>query len=154
MSARRAGDWRRRASEVWRLLRGASSPARLGLSVGIGLFIGSLPLYGLHVWLCVVVCLPFRLDVVAACLATNVSNPFVAPFLILAEVELGSYLLHGRAASFDPSQPSLQAITGLLYEVALGGVLIGMFLAIVGGSCVALIARRARRRAMLAPPAR
>lgn len=142
--SRRIDQGRRRAGELWRLLRGAGSPARLGVSVGVGLFIGCLPLYGLHVWLCLAVCLPLRLDAVAACLASDVSNPFVAPFLIVAEVELGSYVLHGRSASFDLSQARLRDITGLLYEAALGGVLIGMLLAVAGGLSVALLARRSR----------
>jgi uncharacterized protein (DUF2062 family) len=146
-------EWRRRASDVWRSLRGVSSPVRLGVSVGVGLFIGSLPLYGLHMWLCLAVCLPLRLDSVAACLASNVSNPFVAPFLILAEVELGSYLLHGVPASFDLSQARLRGITGLLYEAALGGVMIGALLGVVGGLSVALLARQARRRPTHPPPA-
>jgi uncharacterized protein (DUF2062 family) len=139
----RGGAWRRRARECWRLLRGKSSPVRLGVSVGIGLFIGSLPLYGLHVWLCLALCLPLRLDGVAACLASNISNPFVAPFLILAEVELGSYLLHGEPASFDLSLAKLHTISHVLYEAALGGVLIGTLLALSGGVAVALLARRA-----------
>jgi uncharacterized protein (DUF2062 family) len=138
----RVATWRGRARESWRLLRGKSSPARLGVSVGIGLFIGSLPLYGLHLWLCLALCLPLRLDAVAACLASNISNPFVAPFLILAEVELGSYLLHGERASFDLSQAKLHIITHVLYEAALGGILIGTLLALAGGVAAALLARR------------
>jgi uncharacterized protein (DUF2062 family) len=142
--------WRRRASDLWRSLRGASSPTRLGVSVGVGLFIGSLPLYGLHVWLCLGLCLMLRLDAVAACLASNISNPLIAPFLIFAEIEVGSYLLHGKFAAFELPQATLRSIGAFMYEAALGGVLIGALLAGVGGFCVALIARRARRAAALA----
>ena len=49
-----------------------------------------LPLYGLHFPLCLAVCLPLQLDVVVAYLAANISNPLVAPFLVTAEVEIGS----------------------------------------------------------------
>jgi uncharacterized protein (DUF2062 family) len=147
-----SGEWRRRAAGLWRSLRGAGSPARLGASVGVGLFIGCLPLYGLHVWLCLAVCLPLRLDSVAACLASNISNPFVAPFLIFAEVELGSYLLRGEAASFDLSQAKLSGIADFLYEAAVGGILVGALLALVGGLSVALVARRARRGEGALPP--
>jgi uncharacterized protein (DUF2062 family) len=148
---RGAREWRGRVSGLWRSLRGTGSPTRLGISVGIGLFIGSLPIYGLHTWLCLAVCLPLRLDAVAACLASNISNPLVAPFLILAEVTLGSYLLHGEAAPFDLSEATLAGIRELLYEAALGGVLIGAFFALVGGSSVALLSRRARRAATPTP---
>jgi uncharacterized protein len=142
----RIDTWRRRGRELWSSLRGRGSPARLGVSVGVGLFIGCLPLYGLHVWLCLAICLPLRLDAVAAGLASNVSNPFVAPFLIVAEVQLGSYLLRGEPASLDLSRATLQGIADLLYEAALGGVIIGALLALLGGWCVALLARRAAER--------
>lgn len=143
----RGDDLRRRVRELWGVLRGRGSPARLGVSVGVGLFIGCLPLYGLHVWLCLASCLPLRLDSVAAGLASNVSNPLLAPFLILAEVQLGSHLLHGKSASFDLSQATLQGIATLLYEAALGGVIVGALIAIVGGWCVAVLARQAQARA-------
>ncbi len=147
----RIDGWRCRARELWSLLRGRGSPARLGVSVGVGLFIGCLPLYGLHVWLCLALCLPLRLDAVAACLASNVSNPFVAPFLILAEVQLGSYLLHGEPASFELSRGALHGIADLLYEAALGGVIVGAVFAFVGGWCVARLAHRAQVRAQALP---
>ena len=56
--------------------------------MGVGLFIGALPLYGLHFPLCAAVCLPLRLDLVAAYLAAQVSNPFVAPFLVFSTVSV------------------------------------------------------------------
>ena len=92
----RVGERRSRFARLLRLLRGSGSPRRVGLSVGLGLFIGCLPLYGFHLPLCLVVCIPFGLDAVLAYVAANISNPLVAPFLVLSEVVIGSWLLHGH----------------------------------------------------------
>ncbi|MFO7178768.1 MAG: DUF2062 domain-containing protein [Pseudomonadota bacterium] len=126
---------------LWQRLRGVGSPARLGASVGLGLFIGCLPLYGLHLPLCLLVCLPFRLDVVAAYLAAHVSNPLFAPFLLLAEAELGAIVL-GRL----PITTTLESMSELgwdeiLVRTAVGSVVLGALLGASGGALAAGIAR-------------
>lgn len=141
-----AGGPRNRLSALWRALRGQGSPARLGFSVGLGLFIGCQPLYGLHLPLCVLVCLPFRLDAVVAYLAANISNPLVAPFLLLAEVEIGSLLLHGAPVAFDLAAARQAGIAGFVEEAALGSIVLGAVLGLLGGMIAAAIARRGRGR--------
>lgn len=126
---------------LWQRLRGAGSPARLGISVGLGLFIGCLPLYGLHLPLCLLVCLPFRLDVVAAYLAAHVSNPLFAPFLLVAEAELGAVVL-GRlplTAAFESA--SELGWDEILVRTAVGSVVLGAVLGAAGGALAAGIAR-------------
>ena len=127
---------------LWRALRGQGSPSRLGLSVGVGLFIGCQPLYGLHLPLCVLVCMTFRLDAVVAYLAANISNPLVAPFLLVAEVELGSLLLDGHVAAFDLATARATGIAGLVEQALFGSALLGTVLGLVGGLFAARIARR------------
>lgn len=135
---------RARLSALWRALRGQGSPTRLGLSVAVGLFIGCQPLYGLHLPLCLLVCMPFRLDAVVAYLAANISNPLLAPFLLIAEVELGSLLLHGAPVAFDLAAARTTGIAGFARQAALGSVLIGALLALVGGSVASAISRRSQ----------
>jgi len=135
---------RARAAAIWRLLRGAESPARLGVSVGIGLFIGTLPLYGLHLPLCLVICLPLRLDMPMAYLAANISNPLMAPFLVLAEVQLGALLLRGESLPFSLEAARRVGVAGLMMEAMVGGVVLGAVLALLGGLVAFGIARRGR----------
>jgi uncharacterized protein (DUF2062 family)/predicted TPR repeat methyltransferase len=138
---------RERFRLLWRKLRGGSlSPLRAGASVALGLFIGSLPLYGLHLPLCLLLCLPLRLDVVVAYLAANVSNPFVAPFLVTAEIEVGSLLLTGATIPFDVEQARRTGITGFVLQAALGSLVVGSALAVVGGALAYAIANRRRAR--------
>src|SRR5450432_766125 len=128
------GAARLRFGRVWRRLRGGrQSPARLATAVAAGLFIGSLPLYGLHFLLCLLLCLPLGLDFVVAYLAANISNPFVAPFLITLEVEVGSLLTTGQHAAFTLARAKQTGILGFAWQAGVGSVLVGLAFAAIGG---------------------
>src|SRR5262245_4130116 len=119
---------------LWRILRGGeSSRGKVAASLGLGLFIGCLPVYGFHFPLCLAGCLLFRLDLVLAYLAANVSNPFIAPFLVTLEVEVGSYLLHGVPAAFDPAHARSLGASGFFKQALAGSVAVGAALAALGG---------------------
>jgi len=125
-----------------RRLRGERSPRRLGLSVGFGLFIGCLPVYGLHLPLCLAVCLPLRLDAVAAYLAANVSNPLLAPFLLFASAQIGSLLLTGAPLELDLDSLRATRPADIAASTVLGSVVLGAGLGAAGGTLAALLARR------------
>jgi uncharacterized protein (DUF2062 family)/2-polyprenyl-3-methyl-5-hydroxy-6-metoxy-1,4-benzoquinol methylase len=136
-------------SRLWRILRGGeASPWRLAASVAIGLFIGCLPLYGLHLPLCLGACLLLRLDAVVAYLAANISNPLFAPFLLTAEVEIGSLILTGQHAAFDVERAREVGIVGFVSQAAVGGLVVGLFLALVGGMAAYALAPRRPRKTM------
>jgi uncharacterized protein (DUF2062 family) len=124
-------------------MRGGGSPFELGVSVAIGLFVGCLPLYGLHFPLVLLACWPFGLDVVAAYLAAQISNPWFAPFLVALEARIGALVLGRRT-------PRLEELgvgqLGELFECALvGGLALGVALGLVGGTVTWFVASRARR---------
>ncbi len=128
---------------IWRRLRGTrQSPARIALAVAIGAFIGCLPVYGLHFFLCAALCLPFGLDLVLAYLVANVSNPLFAPFLLSLEVEIGSLLLTGQHAAFSVERAKRTGILGFAQQAALGSVLVGAGLAALGSAIAFFVARR------------
>jgi uncharacterized protein (DUF2062 family)/2-polyprenyl-3-methyl-5-hydroxy-6-metoxy-1,4-benzoquinol methylase len=118
---------------VWRRLRGTRGSAlRAALAVAIGLFIGCQPLYGLHFVLVLLVCVPLRLDAALSYLVANISNPLVAPFLIVAEVETGSFVMSGHWVKLDVEQARATGAAGFAGQLALGGVLVGAVLALIG----------------------
>lgn len=93
----------RRLQVAWRRLRGgALSPGRAAASIAVGLFVGCLPLYGVHSVIVLAICIPLRLDAAIAYFAAHISNPVTAPFLFALELQLGSHLLtgHGTELSF------------------------------------------------------
>jgi SAM-dependent methyltransferase len=114
----------------------------VALAVGSGLFIGSLPVYGLHFFLCLLWCLPLGLDFVATYLAANISNPIVAPFLITLEVEVGSLVTTGHHAAFTLARAKQTGVLGFVFQAGIGSVFVGLGLAAIGASAAYLVARR------------
>ena len=130
-------------ARIWRRLRGTrQSPARVALAVALGLFIGCLPVYGLHFLLCCLVCLPFGLDLLLCYLVANISNPFVAPFLITLEVELGSLLTTGEHAGFTLARARQTGVLGFLWQASVGSVFVGAGLGALGSAIAYVLARK------------
>lgn len=134
MSAPTSNERRRHPLRfLWRYLRGSSE--RRGVvsaSVGCGLFIGCLPVYGLHLPLCLLVCVPLRLDAVLAYVAANISNPLIAPILLFAEVQVGSWLLQGEWLALRVEELERRGLTGLVAQAALGSLVVGLAVAALG----------------------
>lgn len=129
--------------QLWRRLRGGRLTRRRAAgSVAAGLFIGSLPLYGLHFPLCVAVCVPLSLDLVTAYVAANISNPFVAPFLVVAEVQVGALILEGHFVPFSIEQARAAGVGGFVAQAALGSVVVGGLLALVGALLATLVVKQ------------
>jgi len=140
------GGLRRNLARIWRRLRGVrQSPARIALAVGSGLFIGCLPVYGLHFLLCLLWCLPLGLDFVATYLAANISNPFVAPFLVTLEVEVGSLVTTGHHAAFTLARAKQTGILGFAVQAAVGSLFVGAALAAIGAGTAYWLARKQHR---------
>ena len=128
---------------LWRRLRGErKSRARVALAVGSGVFIGCLPVYGLHFFLCLLWCLPLGLDFVATYLAANISNPFVAPFLITLEIEVGSLVTTGHHAAFTLARARQTGIWGFAWQAGVGSIFVGSGLALLGAGVAYVLASR------------
>ncbi len=131
---------------IWhRLHTSHLSPRVVAMSVGIGLAVGLLPVYGLHGVLVVAVCVPLRLDSVLAFAATLVSNPVTYPLLVVAELKLGEVMLGTSSLSVE------QLMAGQGWSVAgwqlLAGTAALAFGVGIPGACVAwAIARHWQRR--------
>ena len=69
--------------------------ARESAAIGLGAFIGCLPIFGLHLAVCIALGWLLRLNRLKMYLAANISNPLVAPFLLFTELQVGSFLRRG-----------------------------------------------------------
>jgi len=141
------------ARRLWRvMITWQATPARLAVAVGVGLLIGSVPIYP-HTLICVVVCVLFRLNVVVAWLGTNISNPLVAPFLYFVQIQVGFLLLEGRFGVLslaDMRALGLAAVLQKFFVYCLAGsALVGPAIGAAAGGLayVALKRRQARRGA-------
>jgi uncharacterized protein (DUF2062 family)/2-polyprenyl-3-methyl-5-hydroxy-6-metoxy-1,4-benzoquinol methylase len=141
-------------SRIWRRLRGTrQSPPRVALAVALGLFIGCLPVYGLHFLLCSLICVPFGLDLLLCYLVANISNPLVAPFLVTLEVELGSLVTTGQHAAFTLARARQTGILGFVWQAGVGSVFVGSGLAALGAAIAYAVASRAKHTTSDAPTA-
>lgn len=133
---------------AWRELRGSElSAGRAAAAVAMGLFIGSQPIFGCHTPLVLVFCLRFQLDVVIAWVAANISNPFFAPALLTAELQVGAYLRTGRWLRLDDEKMSwMQALSRFPEYMLLGGPVVGLALAVLGGALIFGAVALKRRR--------
>src|SRR5690606_17328254 len=97
---RRGRDWDRREivafrfelraslGRAYRRIRGSDlTPLRFALSLAVGLWVGCLPLYGVHFFLCALLTLPLRLNFLVAYAAAHISIPPTVPFLWFAALQ-------------------------------------------------------------------
>ena len=104
---------------------------------------GVQPLYGLHLLLCLVICLPFRLDALLAYAAANISNPLLAPLIVLSEIQIGSLIVDGKLLTIHVLPMRGHAVGHLALQLGVGSVLLGAVLSALGGSMAAMIAHYA-----------
>ncbi|HEY4117538.1 MAG TPA: DUF2062 domain-containing protein [Byssovorax sp.] len=141
---------------------GSATPSRLALAVAVGLFVGSLPIFGCHLPILLGLCLYLQFDGAVAYLAANVSNPFVAPALLTLEVEVGAYVKTGHWLP-PPRQVVVSDVGRFAADLFVGAPIVALGLAVAGGAITlgvaAAVARvrpsRVRRRYQLpadAPP--
>jgi uncharacterized protein (DUF2062 family) len=117
-----------------------AGPGRETAAVAVGVFIGCLPLYGLHLLLCWGTASILRLNRLKVYLAANISNPLIAPWLIVAEVEVGAWLRRGAFHELTPHAIRSTALGVFASDLLIGGPAVAAFLAIV--SAVATHATR------------
>jgi len=125
--------WREELKRAWGELRGPrASPGRAAVSVAIGLFVGALPIFGCHTLLVLVLCIWWQLDGALAWVASNVSNPLLAPALLTVEVQIGVWLCAGAPLDRELNRPgALRHVVGYLLA---GAPLAGLGLAAFGGA--------------------
>jgi len=136
------------------ILLDRQNPRRLALSVAIGVFWGLTPFWGLHTVMTLLSCAVFRLNVPAAIGGTFVTNPWFAPFVIFASLEIGNRLLYHRAALVtlaeirtlvrDPDW--MLAYRELLVPYFWGSLVLSILLALCAFLGVWLLARSLRNR--------
>lgn len=98
-------------------------------AVAVGVFIGCLPVYGFHLLICWAVGFAFGLNRLKMYLASNISNPLVAPWLLFAEVQAGAWLRRGAFHPLTLQEMRTTGAVGLGFDLLIGSVLVGGALA-------------------------
>ncbi len=123
-------------------VREPGSSARIGVSAGVGFFIGLSPAWGYQILLTLVACHRLRLSKTVALLAAHISLPPFIPFIIYTSLVIGRLLL-GQDAGRAPTSLELEAHD--LPAWILGSLSLGATVGVVGGLLVYLLVLSARR---------
>src|SRR6476660_7317340 len=103
--------------------------ARETAAVALGVFIGCLPLYGLHLPICWVLGFVLGLNRLKMYFAANVSNPFIAPWLLFAEVQIGAWMRRGTFHAITRDSITSAGLAVLGMDALVGSVFVGALLA-------------------------
>jgi len=122
----------------------ADTPARQSAAVGIGIFIGCLPIYGLHLPLCLATGRLARLNRLKMYLAANISNPVFAPLLLFLSVQTGSVLRRGQAYALSIAAVADAGPWRFGQDLLVGSATVGLLLGIAGALVAWTIARPPR----------
>lgn len=132
---------------AWARIRGGElTPFRAAASVFVGVLVGTTPLYGLHFLLVMGICLPLRLDVAIAYVASNVSLPIFAPFINVSEVQIGAWLRTGSFIHFDKADFEARGPFDYARELVLGTLVVSPVSAFVASVLAYGVAWTSRRR--------
>jgi hypothetical protein len=120
-------------------------PARVASAVGLGLFCGIAPFWGLQMITAAALAHWLRLNKATALLACNISIPPVAPFIIYGATVLGHWLFTGKVLAISPAQ--IRAHAGeFLWQWFVGSFVLATVVAAVGIFTTYFAARLWRRQ--------
>jgi uncharacterized protein (DUF2062 family) len=126
--------WRRALDEH-------STPREVAWSVGVGVFSGCTPFFGLHMWIALALATLFRLNRVWAFLGSRVSSNLIYVWIAFAEIELAHRLRTGAWATLAPRDALVHG-KELLGDWLLGSGVVGAALAAATGLLAYALARR------------
>jgi uncharacterized protein (DUF2062 family)/SAM-dependent methyltransferase len=103
-------------------------------AVALGVFIGCLPVYGFHFLMCWSLGLVLRVNRLKVYLAANISNPLVAPWLVVAEIEAGAWLRRGTFHAVAPRAMNNSNAAVFGADLLVGSLVVGAVLATVAAT--------------------
>jgi uncharacterized protein (DUF2062 family)/SAM-dependent methyltransferase len=108
-----------------------SGREREAAAMGVGAFIGCLPVYGAHLLLVIAVGRWLGLNRMRMYIAANISNPLVAPVLILAEIQAGAFIRRG--AVHDLTLSAVRATDPWIFgiDLVIGSLVVGVVIGVV-----------------------
>jgi len=116
------------------LLKSNTTPRMIALGVSLGVFIGVIPIYGLHSILAVILAFLIpRTNKIALLLGANISLPPVIPFITWAGYEMGRLILPKKYPSLSLeyfNNFSSQKIIDFYFPLFIGSIILGLIFAV------------------------
>jgi len=135
----------------YRFIRLQATPESLARGVALGLFISTTPTFGVQTFIALFLAAILRCSKLAAVVAAQLSNALTAPFIFLGTYYLGAVImdrpfdqakLNGLMDGFEWGDvwtsglsafvPLWEGFRGVFVSLWVGGLIVGMVLAIIG----------------------
>jgi uncharacterized protein (DUF2062 family) len=128
---------------VYQLRTEGGGAARDALAIAVGVFVGCSPFYGFHLAICWVLGWVLRLNRLKMYLAANVSNPLLAPALILSELQVGAWIRRGQFHQLTLETVRSTDPWTFGADTLVGSAIVGALLAAIVGLATWLVTRTA-----------
>ena len=124
----------------------AQDPLRLSLAVGLGLFFGIVPIWGLQTVIAATLAHRLRLNMAITLLAANISLPPMVPFLLYAGTALGHWMFTGELLKVALGEMTMARARGYVWQWLVGSLVLAVVVAGLGIVVTYVIARMVRRK--------
>lgn len=124
----------------------AQEPGELSLAVGIGLFFGIVPIWGFQMIAAAAVAHRCRLNKAITLLASNISAPPLAPFVVYGGLVLGHWLFTGKVMHITPDQVNMANVREYFGQWFVGSVALAVLAAAAGTLLTYAGARLVRKK--------
>jgi uncharacterized protein len=140
-------SWRRTCGLWSQAKREHSTPREMAWSVAVGVFCGTSPFIGLHMWMALGLATVLRLNRLWAFVGSRVSTSILIVWIAFSEIELAHRLRAGAwmAVSFAPTAHVLDHGWQVFGDWFLGWTMVGTMLATLVGLLALGVARRWER---------
>lgn len=128
----------------------AQEPAKMAGSVGVGLFFGIAPIWGVQLLAALWTAHKLRLNKAVTAVAANISIPPMVPFILLGSMTLGHWLVTGKRFEFVTKSMSnaewLAMAKAHFWEWVLGSFALAIGVSVIGTILTYGIARVVRKK--------
>jgi uncharacterized protein (DUF2062 family) len=133
----------------------AHSPGPMSLAVGLGLFVGIVPIFGFQMMIAAALAHRWRLNKAITLLASNITIAPFAPFIYCGAMMLGHWLFTGEVMEITPSHMTWAHAREYIWQWLAGCLALAALAAATGTLITYLAARlwRWRRPASASEPA-
>ncbi|MDM1360574.1 DUF2062 domain-containing protein [Myroides marinus] len=103
------------------------------VSIGLGVFIGIAPLWGLQSFLSIFLAITFRLNKVLAFTFSNVSIPPMIPIIVFASLRTGYYLVPHGTKDIILDEYTIESMSAHLVQYLVGSIVLASVMSVLFG---------------------
>jgi uncharacterized protein (DUF2062 family) len=124
----------------------ADEPGRVACAVGLGLFWGIVPIYGIQLIVALAIAHRLRLNKAITAVASNISIPPMIPFILYASLLLGHWMFTGQLIEIAPKDMTRAHAVEYFWQWLVGSMALATLVSAVGTVITYIFARVFQKR--------